>query len=98
MSASISPTRDPARASATARLLATVDFPTPPLPLEIAMTCPRFGYVTGCCGGGTRGCAGRSSITGNARPAVLSVISTEPTGPVVHLRARGRERHRGFPE
>src|SRR5688572_29044847 len=67
MSPSINPTRAPAFASATARLLAMVDFPTPPLPLEIAMTWPSPGYVTGCCGGGT--CrAGRLSMTGSARP------------------------------
>src|SRR5687767_4839551 len=67
MSPSMSPTRAPACRSATARLLATVDFPTPPLPLEMAMTCPSSGYATGCCGGGT--CrAGRLSMTGSARP------------------------------
>ena len=36
MSASISPTAKPRRASATARLAATVDLPTPPLPLATA--------------------------------------------------------------
>jgi hypothetical protein len=28
-------------------LVVTVDFPTPPLPLETAMIRPRFGYDTG---------------------------------------------------
>ena len=37
MSASTRPTFLPIRASATARLAATVDLPTPPLPLPIAM-------------------------------------------------------------
>ena len=34
------------RASATARFTATVDLPTPPLPLDTAITRPRFGYGT----------------------------------------------------
>ena len=48
-SASIRPTRCPAAASATARLAETVDFPTPPLPEEIAMIRPRLGS-SGACG------------------------------------------------
>ena len=43
MSASMIPTRYPALASAMARFTATVDFPTPPLPEEMAMTCPSCG-------------------------------------------------------
>src|SRR5215468_1075204 len=39
MSQSHSPTRAPVCSSATARFAATVDFPTPPLPLATAMTC-----------------------------------------------------------
>src|SRR5689334_22404705 len=35
----MSPTLAPVNASAQARLAATVDLPTPPLPLLIAMTC-----------------------------------------------------------
>ena len=46
MSASMRPTRAPDRASATARLTATVDLPTPPLPLDTAITWPRCGYDT----------------------------------------------------
>src|SRR5439155_6440774 len=42
-SASIRPTFAPARLSATERLTATVVFPTPPLPLLIAITCLTFG-------------------------------------------------------
>src|SRR3954462_7504066 len=69
MSASISPTRAPCFASATARLTATVDLPTPPLPLETAMMFPRFGYATGV-GAGTaaRLDCGSWPITGSARP------------------------------
>src|SRR6516165_3156746 len=39
MSQSHKPTRAPICSSATARFAATVDFPTPPLPLATAMTC-----------------------------------------------------------
>src|SRR6266705_1150084 len=46
MSASMSPTLWPARASATARFADTVDFPTPPLPDEMASTLPRCGSST----------------------------------------------------
>src|SRR5260370_1139813 len=53
MSASMSPTRWPARASATARFAETVDLPTPPLPDEIARPVPRAGSSTGVGGGGT---------------------------------------------
>src|SRR3989442_15038623 len=69
MSASMSPTRCPApkRASATARLAETVDFPTPPFPDEIASTAPRCGSSTGVGGGGTprgpgRGADGRGAV------------------------------------
>ena len=55
-SASISPTRRPAAASATARFAETVDFPTPPFPEEIAMIRPRSG-ISGAGGG----CAGPAS-------------------------------------
>ena len=43
MSASRSPTRWPSWARATARLAATVDLPTPPLPLATATTCRTSG-------------------------------------------------------
>ena len=48
MSASISPTDQPARDSAMARLVETVDLPTPPLPEATAMTCltPAMGFFT----------------------------------------------------
>jgi len=42
-SASMSPTRAPSLANDTAKLVATVDFPTPPFPLDTAMIFPRFG-------------------------------------------------------
>src|SRR2546428_13975540 len=53
MSASITPTRWPCRASAAARLAETVDFPTPPLPEDTASTRPRCGIASGVGGGGT---------------------------------------------
>ena len=52
MSASITPTRCPACASATARFAATVDLPTPPLPDEIARILPEVGMLAPACGGG----------------------------------------------
>src|SRR6267378_1474304 len=55
MSASISPTRWPSRASAAARFAETVDFPTPPLPLEIANTLPSAGISFGVGGAGGAG-------------------------------------------
>src|SRR6266536_1725286 len=71
MSASISPTRWPARASATATLADTVDLPTPPLPDEMAITLPRWQIDGGRRGRhaprrGTR-CPGRGSARRGAR-------------------------------
>ena len=43
MSASMIPTRAPVLASASAMFTATVDFPTPPFPLETAMIAPSSG-------------------------------------------------------
>ena len=55
MSASSSPARLPSCASATARLAATVDLPTPPLPLAIAMIRLTPGTAAGpACGVGCR--------------------------------------------
>ena len=54
----------------TAMFTDTVDFPTPPLPLDIARMRPSFGYATGV-GAGTaafRDC-GSCPITGRERPA-----------------------------
>src|SRR5690348_3470019 len=103
MSPSINPTRAPLFASATARFVETVDLPTPPFPLETAITLPSSGYVTGCCGGGTGRRAGASFITGNARPpGPLSLMiyhklriprsarNDNVTRDVVLLRARDR--------
>src|SRR5262245_8266044 len=52
MSASISPTLWPAMCSASARLAATVDLPTPPFPLATAITCftPGSDNFGGICG------------------------------------------------
>jgi hypothetical protein len=51
MSPSSSPVRDPMRARATARLTATVDLPTPPLPAPMASTC--FTSGRGLCASGS---------------------------------------------
>src|SRR2546430_14018290 len=94
MSASMSPTRWPRRASATARFAETVDFPTPPLPDETATTCPRLGSSTGVGGGGTAPGAGRApgrpepAAPGGA-PASVTVTRTAvtPAPPWIALRA-----------
>ncbi len=65
------PTRAPCCASETARFTATVDFPTPPLPLETAMTWPRSGYRTGRRRGRALRRAAVHPSPGRARPAVL---------------------------
>ena len=55
MSASSRPARLPSRASATARLAASVDLPTPPLPLPTAMIRFTPGTIAGpACGVGWR--------------------------------------------
>ena len=73
MSASIRPTRAPSFASATARLAATVDFPTPPFPLDTATMWPRWGYATGVGAGTAARCdCGSCPITGSARDTGLA--------------------------
>src|SRR6266550_8760928 len=83
MSASMRPTRAPCCASAIARLDATVDFPTPPLPLEIAMMLPKWGYATGV---GARTPArfdvGSCPITGSAREGALLAAGGDDGGRV----------------
>src|SRR5579864_368119 len=74
MSASMRPTRAPLRAKATARLTETVDFPTPPLPLETAMTCPRLGYATGVGADGRGRAAGFCSKTGSGRRSLSMCV------------------------
>src|SRR5215831_19683737 len=49
MSASSSPTRAPAWCSAAARFTATVDLPTPPFPLAMAMVCLTPGSISEAC-------------------------------------------------
>src|SRR5580693_52881 len=70
MSASIKPTLDPDRPSATARFTATVDLPTPPLPIDTAMIRPRFGYAFGVVAAGRAGAFGAASKTGSMRREV----------------------------
>src|SRR4051794_1833479 len=60
MSASSRPTRAPGPARARARLAATVDLPTPPLPLATAMTDRMCGSAIFCCGIPPWGCMGFS--------------------------------------
>src|SRR5215207_6491703 len=55
MSASSRPTRRPCACRARARLVATVDLPTPPLPLATATTCLTPGKLI-FCGVGPGGC------------------------------------------
>src|SRR5215213_6663598 len=57
-SASRMPTRDPRAAIATARLVVTVDLPTPPLPLDTARMRPRCGYAIGVGADGLGGAFG----------------------------------------
>jgi hypothetical protein len=81
-SASITPTWKPAWASATARLAATVDFPTPPLPDEIAIILPRFGWSIGWGAGGIWALAGAPvggpwvALAGPAGLVTLILISS----------------------
>src|SRR5437763_17187577 len=56
MSASIRPTADPRARRPSARLAATVDLPTPPLPLATAITWRMPGRDTFCCGPGPWPC------------------------------------------
>src|SRR2546430_17156733 len=88
MSASMRPTRCPARASATATLADTVDLPTPPFPDEIARTLPRCGSSTGVEGGGTpAGAGGGAPGPGAAAPA-------PPPAPFIpHAPPPGQPRH-----
>src|ERR1051325_6975450 len=94
MSASMRPTRCPARANATATLADTVDLPTPPLPDEIARTLPRCGSSTGVGGGGTPpgpgpGAVWRGAGTSAALLASGAVTRTARTPPrhTLHRRA-----------
>src|SRR6476661_2498701 len=61
MSASIRPTALPWARRARAMLAATVDLPTPPLPLAMAITCRMPGSDNFCCGPAPWGCMGEFS-------------------------------------
>src|SRR5262245_18894814 len=66
MSESMRPTRRPTRSSASARLAATVDFPTPPLPEATATLNRTFARIWAADGGGTgppRGGAAEGGFT-----------------------------------
>src|SRR3954470_19832732 len=60
MSASIRPTWWPRARRPRARLAATVDLPTPPLPLATAITCRMPGSVSFCCVPAPWECMGES--------------------------------------
>src|SRR5258708_19139717 len=81
MSASIRPTRWPARASATARLAETVDLPTPPFPDDTASALPRCGMATGVGGGGTEGPGppGAAAPCAGARATALGSVTLTRT-------------------
>src|ERR1043166_2488367 len=79
MSASMRPTRCPARANATARLADTVDLPTPPLPDEIARTLPRCGSSTGVGGGGTPPGPARGAVWRGGGPSAALLASVTLT-------------------
>src|SRR5438105_518755 len=72
MSASMRPTRAPRPCRARARLVATVDLPTPPLPLATATTCRMFGREI-FRGGPPWGCIGVSSSGGPALGALAQL-------------------------
>src|ERR1700674_583744 len=83
MSPSKSPTRWPSCPRRTARLAATVDFPTPPLPLATATMCrtpgARFGFceVARCAAGsGPAGVAGRCIWIATWAPAAPGTART----------------------
>src|ERR1700681_4083099 len=66
MSASSRPTRKPRSRKPSARLIAVVDFPTPPLPEATAMTAAMPG-ISACFDIGDAGpCCGRCDETGGA--------------------------------
>src|SRR5438309_11281983 len=79
MSPSIRPTRCPAWASAAATFAATVDLPTPPLPLDTASARPRCGISTGVGGGGTEPGAGRAVAAARAPPGSTTLMRTAVT-------------------
>ncbi len=74
-SASISPTRRCMLASASARFVATVDLPTPPLPLATARMLRTPGMGCGprrCCG---TGAAVRATFTVPATPGIAPTVA-----------------------
>src|SRR6266550_9079843 len=79
MSPSIRPTRCPAWASAAATFAATVDLPTPPLPLDTASARPRCGISTGVGGGGTAPGAGRAVAAARPPPGSTTLMRTALT-------------------
>src|SRR4051794_28592552 len=95
MSASISPTLRPRACRATARLAATVDLPTPPLPLATASRCltpGRESFWPGICEGGgigvSRWHAGRAlraegfQLVEGVNAAAVAVVPSDLVGVV----------------
>src|SRR5437773_7156284 len=103
MSASSRPTAWPFALRASARLVATVDLPTPPLPLAMATILPTPGSAIFC--GGPGGCIGvnsRSCVVGLwVLPEFAEHLQREDAGIVavapddlVRITAHRRHRHR----
>src|SRR5947199_7181302 len=96
MSASIRPTRWPCWCSARARFVATVDLPTPPLPLATATRCLTPGRATFC---GICGCmkssgafAELAEVFERVDAGVVAVVPDD----LIRVRPAGRhgDRHR----
>src|SRR5215471_16607860 len=89
MSASSSPTRAPDRCSAAARLTATVDLPTPPLPLATAIVC----FTPGSISDGCRMKPGRTLAV--IFTATADTPSSAPTDSSAWVLKRSRTGHAG---
>src|SRR5215204_1030306 len=106
MSASISPTAAPRARRASARLAATVDLPTPPLPLATAITCRMPGSDTFDCGPGPWPCmrgislgnrlAQFAQVLDGVDAGVVSVVPDNFVGVITDGAHRGGPRRSGL--
>src|SRR5437588_8267510 len=106
MSASIRPTAEPRPRSASARLAATVDLPTPPLPLATAITCRMPGRDTFCCGPWPWECMGVvsvgdgltqfSEVFERVDAGVVAVVPDDLVGVIADRLHRRRSRRAGL--
>src|SRR3954453_5350169 len=102
----MSPTAAPRARRASARLPATVDLPTPPLPLATAITCRMPGSATFCCGPGPWPCMGVVSlgerlaqfaeVFERVDAGIVAVVPDDLVGVVADGRHGGRPRRAGF--